>query len=560
MPTRLLVLVLALSSAAALPGCDLPLAEGCARHSGCASCAGDLACGWTGGACEPIFDRDDGAVTGAIIDPQFCPGAEPLSCSLDDAGAYCPSGQCLGGVCVRAVTGTVGWRYWKPDGTTELVPPGPSGYTVTAHSFTADARWETLTVPDAATGAYTVFVPFGEATLTLWDPVGHPHSTVTAASAVDFVRDVAGRPDETFPTGSATLRLLLSNLLSWDSGSSSGLADEVQLTTSGGYAGWLTGTNAGATMLPFDFSLQGWPLHAPAAGDWALVYQRANRSWTASNGSGTWNYLAALRGGALSYTCADVPWQQVDLWLSPLSTATVSFDWRFADLYQHVPSLGSGVNTWGFAASVSAHPYTLAREVMPPSELLYLPVGAPRQDTVTGPLAYGRPGFPGAYEVALAELSAQVPAYAPGASEPAYIQALLRREAAVTATVATAPALGPVAWVRHEDWSSAFAPRTGVGLRPLLRWGAPAVGVPSAYVVRVHRLENDAGMTRHTVVGQVVTAATSVQLPPGFLEFGGTYVATVSARMGNGNLVTEPLRQPGWPRAIARVVTASFSP
>jgi hypothetical protein len=313
-------------------------------------------------------------------------------------------------------------------------------------------------------------------------------------------------------------------------------------------------------MLPFDFSLQGWPLHAPAAGDWALVYQRANRAWTASNGSGTWNYLAALRGSALGYPCADVPWQQVDLWLSPLSTATVSFDWRFGDLSQHVSSLGSGVGSPIFAASVSAHPYTLAREVMPPSELLYLPVWTLRPNTVAGPLTYGRPGVPGAYEVALAEMSVQVPVYAPNSSQPAFIQALLRREAAVTATVATTPALGPVQWLGYEDWTSAFTPRTGVGLRPILRWGAPAVGVPSAYVVRIHRLEDDAGTTRHTVVGQVVTAATMVQLPPGFLEFGATYVATVSARSGAGDLVTEPLRQLGWPRAISRVVTNWFTP
>jgi hypothetical protein len=210
---------------------------------------------------------------------------------------------------------------------------------------------------------------------------------------------------------------------------------------------------------------------------------------------------------------------------------------------------------------VSAHPYTLASEVMPPSELLYLPVSAlPRPDTVAGPLTYGRPGVPGAYEVSLAELSSPVPAYAPGASSPAYIQALLRREAAVAATVATTPALGPVQEVRHEDWSSAFAPRTGVGLLPLLRWTAPAIGSPSAYVVRVHRLDNDGGTTRNTVVGQIVTATTSVRLPPGFLEPGVTYVATVSARTGNGNLVTEPLRQLGWPRAISRVVTSWFSP
>jgi hypothetical protein len=560
MPTRLLLALLALSSVAALPGCDLlPLAaEGCDRHSDCASCAGDLACGWTGGACEEIFERNDGVVAGAIIDPQFCPGGEPISCAYDGTG-YCPSGQCLGGVCVRAVTGTVGWRYWKPDGTTELVPPGPDGYVVTAHAYPGGEGWETLTVPDAATGAYTVFVPYGDATLTLWDPVGHPHSTVTSAHVVDFVRDVAGRPDETFPTAPATLRVLVSNLLPWNSGYSSFLADEVQLTTSGGYTGWLTGTNNGATTLPFDFALGGWALHAPAAGDWALLYQRANQSWTASNGSGTWSYLAALRGSALTFTCTDVPWQETDVWLTPLSTATVSFDWRFGDLSQHAPSLGSGVSPPIYAASVSAHPYTLAREVMPPSELLYLREWS-RPDTVVGPLTYGRPGVPDAYEVALAEVSVQVPAFAPGAFQPAYLQALLRREAAVTATVATAPALGPVRFVQHEDGSSAFMPREGVGRTPLIRWTAPALGSPSAYVVRVHRLDNDAGTTRHTVVGQVVTSTTSVRLPPGFLEPGATYVATVSARTGTGNLVTDPLRQLGWPRAIARVVTATFSP
>jgi hypothetical protein len=158
-----------------------------------------------------------------------------------------------------------------------------------------------------------------------------------------------------------------------------------------------------------------------------------------------------------------------------------------------------------------------------------------RANGVVGPLTYGRLSIPFANEVTTAEMRVPVPKYLPGTMTPTTAYAFLRREAAVTATVATTTALGPVRFVQYEDGGSAFSDRGGVGTTPLLRWTAPAIGTPAGYVVRVIRLDNVGGATRGTFVGAIATTATSLRLPPGLLEHGKTYFASIDARQGSGN-------------------------
>jgi hypothetical protein len=489
-----------------------------------------------------------------IIDPQRCPGAEPVACAVDGHGAACSTGKCLGQVCVREITGKVGFQYWRPNGTTVFVAPG-DGFSVTAHADEPGwgFRWDTSAAVDPSTGNYRAHVPLGTATVLVWDGEGVARGSVTAAATQDFLWDVAGRADETIAPAGATVYFNASGLQAWTAST-----DEFALSTSGGYVGSLTAPyNQGHTSIQFPFALDGWPLHAPAFGDWAFVFQRANRTWS------TWNYLAAVKVAALSttqYTFTGVSPQVIPISLGNPTNATVSFDWRFTDMTQYLSALGPGVSAYDFTGTVGVHPYTTAAEVMPPSEVLRMRVPSGFSNAVVGPLTYGRLPVPSATDVTSVEMTAYVPKFLAGTTSATTAYAFVLREAAVTATVATTPTLGPVRFVQYEDGGSAFTPRSGVGTTPLLKWTAPAIGTPTGYVVRVARLDNVGGATRGSFISAIATTATSLRLPPGLLEAGKTYFASIDARQGTGNLVAAPLRKLGWPRASSRVVTADFSP
>jgi hypothetical protein len=546
---------LALAWSATLVACDMQFAEVCADLTDCATCAATAACQWAGTECEPVEERAPGLSGAPIIDPQLCPGAEPEACSFDGLGAPCSTGKCLSDICVRPVTGNVQVRYWKPNQTQVVVPAG-AGYSVSAH---ADApgwnwRWDTSAPVDPATGAYRLHVPLGTATILLhgddWVRGG-----VTTTATQDFVWDVAGRPEETFPPGEATVQFDASGLQAWTAS-----ADEFALATSGGYVGWLTAPyNQGHSYIQFPFALEGWPLHTPVMGDWAYVYQRANRTWGTTT---IWNYISAMKVAPVSTAFTGASRLIVPVTMGNPTNATLSFDWRFSDMTAHLGLLGPGTGTspYDFTGKVSVHPYTLTTEVMPPSELLRMRTtgGA---NAVVGPLTYGRLPLASANDVTTVEMTAYVAKFLPGTA-PTTAYAFLRREAAVTATVTTTTALGPVRNVQYEDGSSALntSTRNGVGTTPLLRWTAPAVGTPGVYFVRIVRLDNVGGVTEGRFVGSIATSATSLRIPPGLLQPGSTYFATIDARQGTGNLVAAPLRKLGWPRSSSRVVTGDFTP
>jgi hypothetical protein len=544
---------LALASAA-LAACDMNFAQVCADLTDCETCAETAACQWAGTKCEPIEERAPGMAGAPIIDKAFCPGAEPEACFADGRGSPCATGKCLGGICVREVTGNVQVRYWKPNQTQELVPAG-AGYTVSAHATAPgwNWRWDTSAPVDPVTGAYRLHVPVGPdpGTIVLHgDDWVHGVVATTAIATQNFVWDVAGRPDEILAPEPTSVVLTATGLQSWNPST-----DQFGLTTSGGYVGALASGLSGATSISFSFPISGWPLHTPASGDWAYAYQRVNR------GSSPWYYLATARAAAVSTAFTGTPYSQsIPVPLGTPTSATIAFDWRFSEMSSYLSFMGPSASTYDFTGTVRMHPYTLATEVMPPTELLRMFILSGPANTVVGSLTYGRLPLSSANDVTSAEMTVRIPKQAPGAISPTNALAFLRREAAVTATVATSPVLGPVRSVLFEDNASAFTQRGGIGTTPLLKWTAPALGTPNGYVVRVLRLDNEGGSTQIRFVGAFTTTATSLRLPPGILEAGKWYFAAIDARQGAGSLIADPLRELGWPRYTSRVVTANFSP
>lgn len=72
--------------------------------------------------------------------------------------------------------------------------------------------------------------------------------------------------------------------------------------------------------------------------------------------------------------------------------------------------------------------------------------------------------------------------------------------------------------------------QTGVGLTPALQWSAPAVGIPTYYLVGVFQLNNFQGYTQIIPVATLRTQETGVRIPPNVLSAGQAYVFSVSAR------------------------------
>ncbi|MFE8595864.1 hypothetical protein [Archangium violaceum] len=99
-------------------------------------------------------------------------------------------------------------------------------------------------------------------------------------------------------------------------------------------------------------------------------------------------------------------------------------------------------------------------------------------------------------------------------------------------SIATA---GPIApritppWDLAVNGSNAQQALTLASLTPRITWKAPLVGSPSAYRVRLSRLSVSSTRTVASVVGNLHTSETFVDVPPGILQPGQKYAITVYA-------------------------------
>ena len=105
-----------------------------------------------------------------------------------------------------------------------------------------------------------------------------------------------------------------------------------------------------------------------------------------------------------------------------------------------------------------------------------------------------------------------------------------------------APRITPPAGL-FVDGVNAQQDSTLSSLTPRVSWRAPLIGTPSSYRVRVSRLYLDSTgkRTLSATVASLVTANTSVVLPPGVLQVGQKYAITVYAYLTPG---VDSVRQP----------------
>lgn len=97
------------------------------------------------------------------------------------------------------------------------------------------------------------------------------------------------------------------------------------------------------------------------------------------------------------------------------------------------------------------------------------------------------------------------------------------------------PVLGPPVMARING-QDLLVDQAGVGLTPLLTWGAPTLGTPQRYRAVIDRVTNNGGVTRVAQRFTLDTNFTSITVPSGVLTAGQTYVITLSAYSTGGQL------------------------
>ena len=180
-----------------------------------------------------------------------------------------------------------------------------------------------------------------------------------------------------------------------------------------------------------------------------------------------------------------------------------------------------------------------------------------------GTLAYGNP-FPSDWNRVLDGFVAFTKNYlAPGAtvSEPLVrglsVSVLLdpanRDHTQVTAT----PGLTPPRRLLING-KSLLSNQLAVGTSPTLSWSTPTTGVPDRYSIRVLELRANGTRSQFLTRARLLTADTTMTLPPGILQTGSVYVFTIAA-VKTDRAVTDANRG-SLPLAFATAMTAIVAP
>ncbi|HET7504192.1 MAG TPA: hypothetical protein VFK02_24395 [Kofleriaceae bacterium] len=168
------------------------------------------------------------------------------------------------------------------------------------------------------------------------------------------------------------------------------------------------------------------------------------------------------------------------------------------------------------------------------------------QDTVIS-LPYGNP-FPASFATYV-ELKANLPQkdYALPGTLPLLLGGGLSLEAPIGEAEAAplVPRIGPVHDLLVDG--APPSPAAHASQTPTLAWQAPTLGTPTGYVVDVFALTVAQGslFTSLDHVARLFTTEASVQVPPGAVQAGGTFVYQVTALSGGIDVRAAPHRVTG---------------
>jgi hypothetical protein len=385
---------------------------------------------------------------------------------------------------------------------------------------------------------------------------------VTSVRDVDLGEDKTGRADvETAASFGTTLTFNLSGLDPWQAG------DELELISSGSGAWYhliqAIATNppgAGATTTTgMQLMWIGNALINGGAGDAAFLGQLVPQAGPAGS-----SYLALAR-----VLQADASFAMTDgvdnviagaLAEAPRSS-TIALDWRRSQFAALAAAVHPDAGVLSAELGVAVQPGGLARGPRRPwNHLLHIPPLGVVDDLDLGAVAYADP-YPAAWGVfGFASATFAILYQLPGASRTAQSASIsVMDDAAVLGAGPIVPVVSPVTGLQING-ADARGGATGVGTTPTLSWTAPAAGTPTSYVVGVFEAYVSSGMTSLGNVGGVVTADTSVVVPPGLLTAGRHYVFLVRAMAEpSGDFAAHPFRR-SFPVASADAYTNVIDP
>ena len=423
----------------------------------------------------------------------------------------------------------------------------------------------TFMIPDVPPGPYVLcYAP----------PGGPERCTDTSADLVDLGYDVLGRPDQTSPTDSTPVTLVVSGLDPWNP-----LLEEIQITSSGanlwdGSLGAFRGGTTSGNLLEdwYQPMVSERPLNLLSGPDVLFVHQLSARPLF--SGNTVLFYTAATRAtpgppttGAL--TGVELQGGKPTTVVAPLAplalTSAINVQWSPGKFEIYAPelgppsrlTLGEGSHELRVGANAFSLDYPAPSAQGSPELLKFeLPTGA---GDVSGTLEYGQflPSFWNEWQGV--RFSAPVTYLADGAESPLFETAEIeQRDPLPTPGGAIVPAISPVVSIQING-GDAFLDNSGVTTTPTFLWSPPEVGQPTAYVIEVFSLVAAGQSTSSSLVLRYSTRSSRISIPPGILTAGGSYYAKVTAEVSAIPYDTAPFRTANV-FARATSLTGTFQP
>lgn len=494
---------------------------------------------WTKLAAPSEFERIGGHVTGSTIEAEV----------VHFSGGY--AGPATG---TRTLTGSAITSWGRTTGIINepidftstsveaLVPDGSGGYTTIAGSGTAAGTFSIAGLPDGPVVLH----------------VGTSYF-VTAADTFDAGTVRSGRPGLE-PSTSAKLNLNITNLEAWEDG------DSIQILSPDADTWWfdeqqvLTPAVGTTTLTGLVSNQDAWDCCRSAnlirgdLGDAVFIGQLAMRQTTDATPITYRALTRMLKPSPITQTdnaTTDITGAFADV--STQATFSVSIDQpAFDQIVGYTTAAGYptklGPNEPSAQVGIAGTTFVDIQGVPGPDylgmysgsidyALIELPPGSPA--TVATGLGYGE--LPGWTTSLLVRSQWYMRYWLPGTPYAQWVPVGTDHTNLLPASgsQSLAPALGPVENPTINN-SSLFAQQANVPLTPHLAWQAPAVGTPTLYQVRFHRLfpSSDGTTTRASLTAQFFTADTQLDVPPGALT-AGPYAVLISASTGNPQAPTK---------------------
>lgn len=494
-------------------------------------------------ACSGNNPATSGGSGGASSSSSASTGSSSTE-SASSTGSSSGAGGC-GAMC-DTVTGTA-IDDWIGEATAK-VPVDLSAATLEALVPMGSGQWKTIagkgqkdgtfSISGVPSGPYVLHVVLGGAASYLY----------TSARDIDLGSERAGRKDAVAPKVKPTnLGLNLQNLAAWQDG------DDIEWFVGNNNA-WIAMSFLGAPANPpavGDMALKGltldWNETFPAAlidkgkGDVLTVFQLStqagpgNVTYTTVSRFASFNDITQTDGVdvIMNGGFTDVPQDKsASLDLRPTKFASylsaVNPKATDVDFSAYIITLPGAGKYGGFGSS---------------ADLLAVDLGKGAADVNLGAVKYGNP-YPAAWgTAAVVSETVRVAYTAPGASTSKGRSGLLLTSGDVASVTAgpIQPLVSPVQDLKVNGMS-AFTDLTGVTKTPTVTFTAPAVGAPTFYVVHIEKLANNNGATQATVIADLYTKDTKVDVPPGLLADGSTYFISVRAKMAAIDVAAHPFR------------------